>query len=203
VQPCQMRDWKKNREGIIEKEEAIKDITLEHQFLSKMSMYEGRKPATKMTELEWVKEVYDDLRERDRVIALSLIAHDLRRHNVSLKDLSVRSVRRRVYQHLVKKGVVRRRVTRVAQNTRYDQNVKNAYVSYIHEQIKILLYCPEDTVSMEETNFDFYQEARETLANRGDRTIGQVVTGSVNRCTVLLAVTMSGGKTDTCIFCKW
>jgi hypothetical protein len=91
-------------------------------------MHEGRKPATEMAELERVKEVYDDLRERDRVVTLSLLAH-LRRHNVSLKYLSVRSVRRRVYRHLVKQGFVRRRVTRVAQNTRYDQNVKNAYVS--------------------------------------------------------------------------
>jgi hypothetical protein len=102
----------------------------------------------------------------------------------------------------VKQGVVQCRVTRVAQNTRYDQNVKNAYVSYINEQIKIGRYCPEDIVSMEETNFDFDQEAGETLANRGDRTSGQAVTGSANRCTVLLAVTMSGGKLPPYIIFK-
>jgi hypothetical protein len=95
-----------------------------------------------------VKEVYDDLRERDRVVTLYLLAHDLIRHNVS----------------------------------------------YINEQIKIGQYRPEDIVSMDETNFDFDQEAGETLANRGHRTIGQAVTGSVNRCTVLLTVTMSGEK---------
>jgi hypothetical protein len=192
VRPCQLRDWKKKREGILEKAAAIKDIKSKHQFLSKMSIHEGRKPTTEMVELERVREVYDDLRERDRVVTLYFIAHDLRWHNVSLKDLSVRSVRRRVYRHLVKQGVVRRRFTRVAQNTRYDQNVKNVYVSYINEQIKIGRYRPEDIVSMDETNFDSNQEAGETLANRGDRTIGQVVTESANRCTVLLAVTMSG-----------
>jgi hypothetical protein len=42
-----------------------------------MSMPEGRKSATKMAELERVKEVYDDLRERDRVVTLSLLANDL------------------------------------------------------------------------------------------------------------------------------
>jgi hypothetical protein len=42
-----------------------------------MSMHEGRKPATKMAELDLVKEVYDDLRERDRVVTLYLLAHDL------------------------------------------------------------------------------------------------------------------------------
>jgi hypothetical protein len=92
VQPFQMRDWKMNREGILEKAASIKDITSKHQFLSKMSMHEVRKQATKMAELERVKEVYDDVRERDRVVTLSLLSHDLRRHNVSLKDLSVRSV---------------------------------------------------------------------------------------------------------------
>jgi transposase-like protein len=129
VKPYQLRDWKKNRAGILEKAEAFKDITLKHQFLSKMSIQEGRKPSTEMAELERVKEVYDDLRERERVVTLSFRAHDLRRHHVSLKDLSVRSVHHRFYRHLVKQGVVRRRVTRVAQSTRYDQNVKNAYVS--------------------------------------------------------------------------
>jgi hypothetical protein len=155
-------------------------------------MHEGRKPSTEMAELDRVKEVYDDLRERDRVVTLSLLARDLRRQNVSLKYLSVRSVRCRVYRHLVKEGVVRRRVTRVAHNTRYDQNVKNAYVSYLNYNIKIGRYRPEDIVSMDETNFYLDQEAVETLANRGYITIGQAVTRSANRCTVLLAVTMSG-----------
>jgi hypothetical protein len=45
---------------------------------------------------------------------------------------------------------------------------------------------------MDETNFDFDQEVGETLANRGNRTIGQAVTGGVNRCTVILVVKMSG-----------
>jgi hypothetical protein len=72
-------------------------------------------------------------------------------------------------------------VIRVAQNTRYEQNVNNAYVSYVNEQIKIGFYRPEGIVSMDEKNFDVDQEAGETLANRGNITIGQSVTGSVNR----------------------
>jgi hypothetical protein len=55
---------------------------------------------------------------------------------------------------------------------------------------------------MDETNFDFDQEAGETLANRGDRTIGQAVTGSAKCCTVLLAVTMYGGKLPPYIIFK-
>jgi hypothetical protein len=75
-------------------------------------------------------------------------------------------------------------------------------VSYIKEQIKIGHYHPEDIVSMEETNFDLDQEAGETLVNRGDRTIGQAVTGSANSGTVLLTVTISGGKQPPYIIFK-
>jgi hypothetical protein len=60
---------------------------LKHKFLLKMSVHEGRKPATKIVELERVKQVYDDLREGGRVITLSFLSHDIRHHNVSLKDV--------------------------------------------------------------------------------------------------------------------
>jgi hypothetical protein len=55
---------------------------------------------------------------------------------------------------------------------------------------------------MDKTNFDFDQEAGETLANCGDRTIGQSVKGSANRCIVLFAVTMSGKKLPPYIIFK-
>jgi hypothetical protein len=115
-----------------------------------------------------MKEVYDDLRERDLAVTLKLLSQDLQQHNVSLKDLIVGSVRRRVYRYLVKQGVVRSRVTRLAHNTRYDQNIKNDYVSYINEQIKIGLCRPEDIVSMDETNFDSCQSWRQNNWPVGD-----------------------------------
>jgi hypothetical protein len=89
---------------------------------------------------------------------------------------------------LVKIGVVKRRVTRVAQNTRYDLTAKQQYVQYINEQIKIGRYRPQDIVSIDETNFHFDQASGETLANRRDKTIGSAVTVSANRCTAFLLV---------------
>jgi hypothetical protein len=74
----------------------------------------------------------------------------------------------------------KRRVTRVAQNTRYYLTVKQQYVQYINEQIKIGRYRPQDIVSIDEPNFDCDQVSGETLANRGDKTIGCAVTGSAN-----------------------
>jgi hypothetical protein len=72
--------------------------------------------------------------------------------------------------------------------------VKQQYVQYINEQINIGRYHPPDIVSIDETNFDFDQASGETLANRGYKTTGCAVTVSANRCTVLLACTMSGEK---------
>jgi hypothetical protein len=103
--------------------------------------------------------------DSDRCVTLTLLAHNLRQNNASLHDLSVRSIRRRLRRHLVKLGVVKSRVTRVAQNTRYDLTVKQEYVKYINEQIKIGLYRPQDIVSIDENNFDFDQASREMLAN--------------------------------------
>jgi hypothetical protein len=73
---------------------------------------------------------------------------------------------------LAKLGVVKRRVTRVAQNTRYDLTVNQQYVQYINKQIKIYHYRPQDIVSIDETNFDFDQASGETLANRETRRLG-------------------------------
>jgi hypothetical protein len=67
---------------------------------------------------------------------------------------------------LVKLGVVKRRVTRVANNKRYDLTVKQLYVQHIDEQIKIGCYHPHDIVSIDETNFDFDQASVDTLADR-------------------------------------
>jgi hypothetical protein len=106
--------------------------------------------------------------------------------------MSTRSLTRHLRRHLVKLGVVKRRVTRVVQNTRYDLTVKQQYVQYINEQIKIGGYRPQDIVSIDETNFDFDQASEETLADRGARTIGCDVTVSANLCTFLFYCIMSG-----------
>jgi hypothetical protein len=88
-------------------------------------------------ELDQIKKLYDDLRQHDRCVTLTLLDQNLSQNNASLQDLSVRSLRRRLHQHLVNIGVVKRRVTRVAYNKRYDLTVKQQYVQYIKEQIKI------------------------------------------------------------------
>jgi hypothetical protein len=192
LHPGQLRRWKKIREDMLAKAASLKDHTCRQYFLSKKTIHQGQRPLTLTDELDRIKILYDDLRQRERCVNLTLLAHNLRQNNASLHDLSVRSIRWRLRRHLVKLGVVKRRVTRVAQNTRYDLTVKQEYVKYINEQIKIGLYLPQDITSIDETNFDFDQASGETLANQGYKTIGCAVTGGTNRCTVLLVCTMSG-----------
>jgi hypothetical protein len=202
LHPDQLRRWKKSREDVLAKAASIKDHTCRQYVMSKKTIHQGRQPLTLTDDIDRIKTLCDDLRQRDRCVTLTLLAHNLRQNNVSLHELSVRSIRRRLRRHLVKLGVVKRRVTRVAQNTMYDLTVKQEYAKYINEQIKIGRYCPQDIVSIDETNFDFDQASGETLANRGDKTSGCAVTGSANRCTVLLSCTMSGEKLPPYIIFK-
>jgi hypothetical protein len=104
------------------------------------------------------------------------------------------ALRRRINCHLIKSGVVRRRVTRVAQTTRHDMTVKDGYVAFVNEGIKSGKYRDCEIVNIDETNTNFDLVSGATLAGRSDRTVACATTGSSNRCTVLLGVTMDGEK---------
>jgi hypothetical protein len=70
-------------ESVFSMAAAIKDAIINQQFLAKKMTHEGREPSTEMSELVQVKQVYDDPRERekDQVVTLLLLAHDLRRYS--------------------------------------------------------------------------------------------------------------------------
>jgi hypothetical protein len=93
-------------------------------------------------------------------------------------------------------------VTDVAQNTQYEQNIIQGWVSYVNHTIKIGNYNACDVININKTNIVFYPASGTTLASRGKRTIGCATTGSSARCTVLLGVTMYGEKLPTFIIYK-
>jgi SPX domain protein involved in polyphosphate accumulation len=187
---------------VLVKAAIVKDHTCRQHFISKKTIHQGRKPQKSAEELDRIKKLYDELRQRDRVVALTLLVHKMRQNNVSLQDLSVRSLRWRLHPHSVKLGVVKRRVTRVAHNIWYGQTSKQQYVQYIHEQKQIGHYRPQDIISIDETNLYFDQALGETLADQGEKMIGCAVTGSVNLYTILLACTVSGEKLPPYIIFK-
>jgi hypothetical protein len=96
LQPGQLRRWKKSREDVMTKAAIIKDHTCRHYFLSRKNIHQGQRRLTLTDELDRIKKLYDDLRHRERCVTLKLLAHNLLQNNVSLQDLSVRSIRRRL-----------------------------------------------------------------------------------------------------------
>jgi hypothetical protein len=191
VQPCQLRKWKNNKEDVLDKASSIKYHTFRQSFMSKETIHQGRKPQTSTEELDRIKTMYDELWQRDRVVTSTILVHNLRQNDVLLKELPSLSLRRCIHHHLVKLGVAKRRVIRVAHNIWYDQTVKQQYIQYTNEKIKIGHYHPQDIVSIDETNFDFDQTSGETLADRGEKMIGCAMTGSAHRCTVLTMYLLS------------
>jgi transposase-like protein len=108
LQPGQLWRWKKSRKDVMAKAASIKDHTGRQYFLSRKTIHQGRRPLTLTDELDQIKKLYDDLRQRDRCVTLTLLAHNLRENNVILQDLSVHSIRRPLRQHVVKLGVVKK-----------------------------------------------------------------------------------------------
>jgi hypothetical protein len=80
--------------------------------------------------------------------------------------------------------------------------VKQKYVLYINEQIKVGCYLPQDIINIDEAHSNVDQSLGETLADRWDKMIGCTVTGSENLCDVLLACTISGEKLPPYIIFK-
>ena len=72
----------------------------------------------------------------------------------------------------------------------------------MNSAIEIYNLDPEDIVNMDETNFYFDSPSDTTLAKKGAKTIGISDTGSSSRCTVMLAVTLSGQKLPPMIIFK-
>jgi hypothetical protein len=57
-------------------------------------------------------------------------------------------------------------------------------------------------LSIDETDIDFDLASGATLDGRGDRTIGCTTTGSSNRCTAMLGVTMDREKLTPFVILK-
>jgi hypothetical protein len=165
-------------------------------------MHTGRAQWTEKDTLQKILTMYQELRDRDRIFTFNLLAAELKRLDRSVKYLSLIAIRRRIWRHIKKHGVVRRRVTHVAQNTRYEQSFIQGWVSYAHHSIKIGNYKACDVVNIDETNINFDLASRTRLAGRGERKIGCATTVSSTRCTVLLGVTLDGEKLPLFIIYK-
>jgi hypothetical protein len=140
-------------------------------------------------------QFYENLRENGNVVTPTMIAIELCRQYPEMgADLPFRTVMLRVRRFLASKGLVTRRITHAAQNHTYNQERMDNFVGYVNRQIQCNKYIADCIVNFDQTNIDFDIAASTTLENRGRRSISIKNTGSSKRCTVLLAVTLSGVK---------
>jgi hypothetical protein len=199
VQPKQIRSWKSMLDGamvVVPAEVAEiplqEEGVIQRQVLMKKIAHPGRSPKS-AADFEGWRTLFDQLRLQDRACTTRMLSVELKRQpgneNVSLKALE-----KRIKRWLARKDSVIRRVTRVVQNTRLDQETIQDFVSYVNNQTAAFEFPAGNIVNIDETNINFDMFGSKTLATRGERTIGLRTTGNSNRCTVLLGVTMSGEK---------
>jgi hypothetical protein len=112
--------------------------------------------------------MYRELRDRDRIVTLNILAAELKRLDRSVQGLSLGAIRHHIWRHIKKHGVVRRPVIHVAQNTRYEQSGIQGWVYYVNHSIKIGNYKACDLVNIDETSVKFYLASGKTLAGHGE-----------------------------------
>ena len=142
VDPANIRRWKKSFR------------TTEMPTGNKMSnftLHQGPKPSSEgWTEL---REFYDNLREQGRLCTVKHLAYEYAR--ITNSNASMETIFFRVNRWRKRENLVYRRVTHVAQNTRYNQTVIDDFVLYTNEQISSGKYSASEIVNMDETNVYF------------------------------------------------
>jgi hypothetical protein len=136
VQPKQIRSWKSMLDGamvVVPAEVAEiplqEEGVIQRQVLMKKIAHPGHSPKS-AADFEGWRTLFDQLRLQDRACTTRMLSVELKRQpgneNVSLKALE-----KRIKRWLARKDIVIRRVTRVAQNTRLDQETIQDFVSYV------------------------------------------------------------------------
>jgi hypothetical protein len=115
----------------------VYDAMTHHSVLNRHTMHQGISPMTEVDPLHKILTMYQELTYRDRIVTLNLLAAELKRLNRSVQGLSLAAIRCRIWHHIKKHGVVRRRMTHLAQNTRYEQSIIQGWFSYVNRSIEI------------------------------------------------------------------
>lgn len=200
ISPAQIRRWKKALPSLSNADGNAVSDAKKKKMLSLKMIQRGRprKDADMYNEL---KSYYENLRNMDRIVTVGMLCYELKRLKPDLVvDFNV--LRKRIYRWLSNEQIVQRRVTHVAQNTRYVEETMTQFVTYVNEQIITGGFLADDIVNIDETNIQFDMTGSVTLANQGTRTISVRSSGASSRCTVLLGVTLSGRKLPPFIIFK-
>jgi DDE superfamily endonuclease len=192
ILPEQIRRWKTTTTSLKNKfGDDPKSQRKLAQALTRKTSHTGRPPLDK-EHMPTLKLTYQSLRNQDRPVSVMMLAVELKR--ISGTAESLHNLSRRVIRWLVREDIVQRRVTHVGQNTRFSAALIEEYVAFVNMELAMGMYSQGSIVNIDETNIFFDMAGNMTLADRGSRTVSMKTTGSSNRCTVLLGVSMSGDK---------
>jgi len=189
VQPSQIRRWKK-RLNLLMNQNGLTDEKKRH-ILSLKSTQTGR-PRQENEVYDLLKLYYENVRNRDRIVTVGMLCFEFKRLTTS--DVSMTSLRKRIYRWLESERIVHRRFTHVAQNTHYDGDRIEGFVQYVNGQITCGKYPKSNVVNIDETNIYFDMVGSITLADKGSRTVSVKSSGTSARCSILLGVTIDGRK---------
>ena len=200
IDPVQIRRWKKKLSSLNLDSGVPKLTMISSKGRAKKTFHNGK---TRMDAeyYDAIHSTFDAIRLSGRFVSVMMLTIELKRISGSLVPLHV--LVQRVGRWLVSVGIVQRRITHVAQNTRYCEKVMKDFVEYINCQLRWGQYRQDCVVNIDETNIYFDMESGLTLADKGDKTVSLKTSGSSMRCTVLLGVTLNGEKlTPSVVFKK-
>jgi transposase-like protein len=145
---------------------------------------------------------HENLRQHGRVVTVRSLAIELLRFEPALAEIDFILLINRIRRFCVHHKIVQRRVTHAAQNHIYNIDIMIDWVNYVNREIVVSKYTADCIVNIDQTNIDFDVASPTTLQSAGSRTVSVKITGSSDRCTVILGVTLSGRKLPALVIFK-
>jgi len=202
VSPSNIHRWKK----MITASEANQDLSSLTtgeiiQKPKKKTMHPGPASSLGPEAIKHLQAYFEENRQQGHVVSITTMAIELYREFPELANVNIEALYRRVKRFCEANNIVTRRVTHAAQNHVYNEGVIANWVHYVNKQIQMNRYTADCIVNYDQTNIYFDISSPFTLEKRGTKSVGMKTTGCSNRCTVILAVSLSGIKLPVfCIF---
>jgi len=207
LQPKQIRRWRLNANALNELPHYPERRTVEERGVIKKSkenvtLHKGRESKISPEQQHHIIEYYEQLRDRGIPVSGQSLAIELIRIAPEFNDVDISVVRRRVLRVMKKKFVTHRCITHKAQNIRFHQPIIDDFLRYVQRQIVAGKYNRHVILNVDETNIDFDETSRTTLAKIGTRSVSGKINGHPGRATVVLCCAMSGEKLPAFVIWK-
>lgn len=165
IQPTIIRQWRK-RMGKLKRTLSSK----KWDFIKSKKQYGAGGKALNIDVFAQLREYFDKLCENHRVDSVLMLCTKYKLL-AGCEEISNKIIQYRIYKWLNREGVVGRRITHHAQNTRHSLRQINDFVQYVNDQVQRLGIPRSNVVNADETSVDVSMDSTRTLNVRGQRTI--------------------------------